>query len=119
MSSPFAEEFNDRARPLLFAVHGETVRYRDSDGERDLVVVWKRADPDEEDEEGLGAETFRARATAVVRIDDLPEPSGAGELIRADEAWAIRLVELQDAWTWVLHLAIARDELNVPEGLRG
>ena len=119
MSSFFADRFNDTARPLLWRLHGEWVLYRDGDdNERDLRVIWKRINPTVEDSEGFGVDSFHAEAQAVVRIADLPDPDGQGLLIRKDETWAIRLVELQDEWTWILHLAHPREDLRLPERIR-
>ena len=119
MSSPFAQRFNEKARPLLWRNHGETVRYHDDDGSvRDLPVIWKRINPKAEDNEGLGVDTFFADAVAVVKMADLADPHGAAEIEREGERWAIRLIELQDEWTWLLYLAHARSELRLPEGMR-
>jgi len=119
VSSSFAQRFHDQGRPLLWREHGETVRYLDDDGsERDLPVIWRRTDPKAESEDGVGLDEFFATATAVVRVADLPEPHGSAEIERQDERWAIRLIELQDEWTWILHLAHPREELRLPEGIR-
>ena len=118
MSSSFAQRFHLRARPLLWREHSETVRYCDQGTDRDLTVIWQRTDPQAEDAEGLGVDTFHAAATAVVNVAELPDPHGAAEIERKGERWAIRLIELQDEWTWILHLAQPRTELRLPDGLR-
>ena len=119
MSSAFAQRFNEQARPLLWREHSETVRYHDDDGtSRDLTVIWLRTDPRAEEHEGIGAEGFFATATAVASVDELPDPHGAAEIERKGERWAIRLIELQDEWTWVLHLAHPDAELDMPDRIR-
>lgn len=119
MSSPFAQAFNAKARPLLWRSHGEIVRYHDDDGSvRNLPATWQRVNPETEDADGIGLTTYRAQASAVVRISDLPDPNGAAEIEREGELWAIRLIELQDEWTWILHLAQPIEETRLPERLR-
>jgi hypothetical protein len=119
MSSSFAQRFQQQARPLLWREHGETVQAFEADGSSfPLPVIWQRRDPKTEDQDGAGIDTYFAVAVAVVRVSDLPEPHGQLELEREGERWAIRLVELQDEWTWLLHLAHPRDELRLPEGIR-
>lgn len=119
MSSTFAERFHRMGRPLLWREHGETVRYYEGDGsKRDLTVIWSRTDPDADNRDGLGVTTYYATATAVVRVADLPDPHGSAEIDRQGERWSIRLVELQDEWTWILHVAQPTSESLLTDSLR-
>ena len=119
MPSAFATMFQAAARPMLWRIHSEVVQYLDSDSStREVRVIWRRIKPDSEDADGLGLTSYRAQAIAVVRAEDLPEPHGAAEIERAGERWAIRLIELQDEWTWKLHLAQPIDITQLPERLR-
>lgn len=105
---------------MLWSTHAETIRFHDDDGsERDLSVIWKRLNPQAEDTNGLGIDGYHQEATAIVRMEDLPDPHSQGVFIRAGEAWHIRQVELQDAWTWRIFLAQEDADLRLPESMRG
>ena len=120
MSSPFAERFHRQGRPQLFKLHGEHVDIVDNDlrSIEERTVIWLRVDPQAENSEGLGVDTAYAKAEAIIHLDDLPLPHGGLLIIREQEQWRIERAELQDAWTWKLHLERARDELRLPSALR-
>ncbi len=118
MSSPFAERFNALARPMLWQQHAETVVYRrPGQPDADLRLIFLRQDPAKQDQESL--EEFHATATAVVKFVDLPKPDGKALLIRNEVTWAIRRIERQDAWTYVLHLAQPKADLRLATRGRG
>ena len=119
MSSSFAQRFHHQARPLLWREHGETIVAIAPDGTRsDVQVTWQRRDPQSEDHDGLGVDTYYAVAAAVVRVADLPAPDGRMEFEREGERWSLRLIERQDEWTWIFHLAHPRDDIRLPGSLR-
>jgi hypothetical protein len=109
--SPFAQQFNDSARPLIWQHLAETITYRDHAGDRPVPMIFKRVNPSGREAEGPAA--FHASALAVVRMADLPAPDGAALLIRDGITWAVRTIERQDAWTWILHLAQPTDDLRM------
>ncbi len=114
--SPFAQRFNATARPLLWAQLAETVVYRDRTGDRDLRVIFTRVNPVAPEAEGPAA--FHAQAQVVVLVADLPVPDGSALILREHLTWAIRHIERQDAWTWILHLAQPTDDLRLPDRIR-
>jgi hypothetical protein len=114
--STFAQQFNDTARPLLWAQLAEPVVYRDRTGSRNLTAIFKRVNP--AGREAEGPEAFHAAAQAVVTVADLPAPDGTALLIRDGVTWAIRHIERQDIWTWILHLAQPTDDLRLPDRIR-
>jgi hypothetical protein len=116
MTSPFATAFQAKARPLLWATLAEPVLYRTATGDRTLTAMFRRADPRTRETEGPAG--FHAAAWAVVRVTDLLIPDGTALLIRDDVTWAIRLIERQDPWTWILHLAQPTDDLRLPDRIR-
>ena len=117
--SLFQHQFLARARPLLWAIHGETVRYRPSQGsDRDLTVIWSSGQPADQGAEGLGASTHHASAQARVRVSDLAQPDGRAVLIRHGQPWIIEHLVRQDDFVWLLHLAQPRPERRLPERLR-
>ena len=120
MPSAFANRFNNTGRPQLFAVHGEDVTVIDNTmrSTETKTVIWKRVKPDSDQMEGLGIDQFDAMAEAIIHIDDLPHPHGDLLIERAGEQWRIRLAELQDEWTWKLHLDQPKAEQSLPERLR-
>jgi hypothetical protein len=116
VSSPFAVDFETRARPLLWARLSELVTYREGEQVRSLRVMFRRADPRRREAEG--PEGFHAGAWAVAKVADLPTPSGRALLVRDGVTWAIRLIERQDPWTWILHLAQPTEDLRLPDRIR-
>lgn len=116
MTSPFATAFEAKARPLLWATLAELVTYREGSQERPLRVMFRRADPRRRETEG--PEGFHAGAWAVAKVADLPEPNGRALVIRDGVTWAIRVIERQDPWTWILHLAQPTDDLRLPDRIR-
>ncbi|NRA38416.1 MAG: hypothetical protein HRU15_09770, partial [Planctomycetes bacterium] len=106
MSSLFARLFHLKGRPLIRALHGEVITIIDNQLStvEDYTVTWLRIDPEAENSDGLGIDTFYAKAQAIISYDDLLDPHGALIIMRNGEAWQIHLAELQDEWTWKLHL---------------
>ena len=120
MPSAFAQRFHNIGRPQLFALHGEDVLVIDNTlrSSETKTVIWKRLKADSDQMEGLGINQFDAMAEAIIHINDLPDPHGDLIIERAGEQWRIRLAELQDEWTWKLHLDQPKTELSLPERLR-
>ena len=114
--SPFAQRFNDTARPLLWAQLAGPVGYHDQTGDRSLSAIFSRVHPTNRESEG--PESFHADAQVVVKVADLPVPDGLALITHDGVTWAIRHIERQDAWTWILYLAQPTDDLRLPDRIR-
>lgn len=119
MTSAFASKFNESARPLLWLSHSEIVGLIVDGDASELRGVWRRMQPEAPDADGLGVQSYTGEATLVVKVADLPaDPGPTAEIRRNDETWAIRHVERQDEWTWILHLSRPDPEVRMPARLR-
>jgi hypothetical protein len=106
-------------------LHGEIVTLVDpganpSAGASNITVVWQRVRPQGDSDDGLGVSSYTGEAMACVAKDVLPAIHGPrAYLIREGENWTIRHVEPKDNWTYILHLARARQEARMPQRIRG
>jgi hypothetical protein len=125
MPSNAATYFNTKCRTTMHDLHGEVVTLVDqsanpSTGTRNLSVIWQRVLPQGDSDDGLGVSTYTGEAMACVTKDALPAlPGPRAYLIREGENWSIRHVEPKDNWTYILHLARARQEARMPQRVRG
>jgi hypothetical protein len=120
MSSSFANRFNLAARPLLWESHSEIVDLVVDGASSPLRGVWRRVQPEAPDADGLGMQSYAGDTTFVVKVADLPtDPGPTATIVREQETWAIRHIERQDEWTWILHLSRPDPEVRMPARLRG
>ncbi|NRA40483.1 MAG: hypothetical protein HRU15_20230 [Planctomycetes bacterium] len=120
-ASSFAQRFNQVARPLIAAIHAETLLYNyvdvnDEDQSVELTGIFKRNKADgNSGSDGIGVQTYTGAATFVVLKSDLPiEPDDSAEFIRNGETWEHLHCEPQDEWTWILHLARPDADVYMP-----
>ena len=109
MASAWASFINQKARPLLWNAHAETLVVRlDGTTPSTLTGTWKRVQADGAQEaDGAGLITYTGQALFVVKREELPVITGLAkaEIDREGETWSIRHAEPQDEWTWQLHLS--------------
>ncbi len=121
MSSSFATEFNEKARPMLAAIHAETVTVKIKDTpDAPLIGTWRRVLPNiATDVDGLGAQGYTGEATITVNIANLAEPLPAkARIVRNGEEWTVRHTERQDEWTWILHLGRPDKDIRMPQKVK-